>query len=374
MAEQAPADLGVEYRRDAAPQLAKLLGINAHAAPKLKDLEHLLSAKAASGEPVEGKRPYRTTGTERQTMGSLELVFSADKSISAVYALASPDERHAIVAAQRGAVDAAMHQIAGKIGHLRARRNGLDRQDPADLTWIQWQHRMSRRGDPQLHTHVSVPNIVRSRVDGKVGTIDTFALHGFYPIVRETYHRALTAELGKLGMAVEFDARVPAAVLTNVPESVLRHFSSRTADAAAAAAEYLQKHRGVSFDSLTPSQRSAWLGRAAAATRPAAGMFYVPGNGHAAWHARAVGQGYVPPPQFINPQILQRAGLVHATAGQAQQAAQHAQQSPAPASRKQRSETRRQGAQDAIGEHKQRGWWKYDELYRGHGLNHGHKM
>jgi hypothetical protein len=146
-------------------------------------------------------------------------------------------------------------------------------------------------------------------VDGQVGTLDTFALHGFYPKVRETYHRALAAELDKLGLPVKFDDRVPAAVLTNVPDIMLRHFSGRTADAE----KWLSERHGTSFGSLTPHQRSVWLSHASAKTRPPKALYFVPGNGHDAWRTRAAGQGYVPPPQFIDPQALQRAGIVHVT-------------------------------------------------------------
>ena len=298
---------GAAYRGDTSPELAELLKLDLYSLPRLQDLKHLLSGGSADGQWPEGKRRYRASG-KRKTMGSLELVFSADKSVSTVFGLGSPAEREAIGGAQSNAVDAAMHQVADQLGHLRARRDGLDRHDPADLTWIQWQHRTSRRGDPQLHTHVTIPNVVRSRVDGKVGTLDTFAMNGFYATVRDIYHRALADELRKLDLPVEFDAKLCAAILTAVPEQVLRHFSRRTADAEV----WLREKHGVNFGSLTPHQRSTWLSHAAAKTRPHKSMFYVPGNGHSAWHARAVGQGYVPPPQFINPQALQRTDIVHA--------------------------------------------------------------
>jgi len=256
---------GVEYRADTAPELAALLKIDLASSPRLQDLKHLLSGLAADGQQPEGKRRYRSTG-ERKTMGYLELVFSADKSVS-VYA--QGDNRAPIVDAQRKAVDAAMQQIAGTLGFLRVRRDGLDHRDPADLTWIQWQHRFSRHGQSQIHTHVSIPNVVLSRTEpGKVGTLDTFALHGLYPTVRETYHRALAGELHKLGLPVVFDPKVPAAVLTNISYEEQRQASSRTVIAEKAAAEYVGAKLAVHFSALTPKQRSAWIGRAASHTRP----------------------------------------------------------------------------------------------------------
>lgn len=255
---------GVEYRRDTAPELAELLKIDLAAPPQLQDLKNLLSGLASDGEQPEGKRRYRTSG-ERKTMGSLELVFSADKSVS-VYA--QGENRAAIVKAQRNAVDTAMQQIAGQLSFLRVRREGVDHRDPADLTWVLWQHRFNRLGQPQIHTHVSILNVVRSRTEDKVGTLDTMSLNGFYPTVRETYQRALANELGKLGLPVKFDERVPAAVLTNVPLEEKLAASSRTVLAEKAAAEYVQTMHGVDLASLPPKQRSAWVGRAAWHTRP----------------------------------------------------------------------------------------------------------
>ena len=256
---------GVAYRGDMSPELAEILKIDLTAPPELQNLKNLLSGGSADGQPIKGRR-YRTDHKKQQlTMGSLELVFSADKSVS-VYA--QGENRPAIARAQSRAVDVAMHQIADQIGVIRSRRGGLDRRDPADVTWVQWQHRFSRLGQPQIHTHVSLINVCRSRVDGKVGTLDTFLLHGFYPTVRETYHRALADELRKLGLPVVFDTKVPAAVLTNVPYEDQRQASSRTVIAEKAAAEYVESKLAVHFSSLTPKQKSAWIGRAAWRTRP----------------------------------------------------------------------------------------------------------
>jgi hypothetical protein len=264
-----------------------------------------------------------------------------------------------------------MHQIADKIGFIRNRRDGLDKRDPADVTWVQWQHHVSRRGDPQLHTHVSLLNVVRSQVDGKVGTLDTFLLHGFYHKPRETYHRTLASGLGNLGFQVELDAKATTAVITNVPEQILRHFSGRTAEAE----RWLQEKLGPSFASLTPHQRSTWLGHAAAKTRPPKAMHYVAGNGYNVWHARAAGQGYVPPPRFIDPRLLHMFNVVHTTVNEAERhlagIVPPQQQPHAP---KRQNDRRQSAGHEAPDEHKQRGWWKYDELQKGHGLYHGHKL
>jgi conjugative relaxase-like TrwC/TraI family protein len=341
---------GVEYRHDTAPELAAMLKIDLTAELRLDDLKHLLSGKAADGHEIGGKKRSATNG-------SYELVCSPDKSVSVAYGLATPEERPAILRAQRIAVDQAMHQLAGKLSFLRNQRNGLDTRDPADITWVQWQHHLSRRGDPQINTHVSLINVARSRVDGRIGTIDTFLAHGFYHSVWETYHRTLAAELGKLGLPASYDTKTHATVLTGIPAPVLRHFSGRTTEAE----RWLQEKLGPNFASLTPHQRSAWLGHAAAKTRPPKAMYYVAGNGHAAWHARAAGQGYVPPPRFIDPRLLQNASIPHATVQQ------HS-------ATKRQNEQRQSTSHDAPGEHKQRGWWKYDELQKGHGLYHGHKQ
>lgn len=77
------ATFGVTYRQDTAPELAELLKIDLQAVPQLQDLKHLLSAKSADGGRIKG-RFYRKDREDQMTMGSLSLIFSADKSVSAV--------------------------------------------------------------------------------------------------------------------------------------------------------------------------------------------------------------------------------------------------------------------------------------------------
>lgn len=298
---------GVSYRPDTSSELAELLNIDLSELPRLKNLQHLLSARTADGGRIPG-RFYKNDKPEQITMGSLELVFSADKSISVAEALMPAEDRALVQKVQRDAVNEAMLKLSEKTT-VRNRKDGLDVREVADVTWVQWQHRFSRRGDPQMHTHVSLLNVARSRESGKVSTIDTFKLHGHYHAVRETYHRELARGLSELGMPVSYDSQKQAALLHGIPDNILQHFSGRKNDAV----EFLRQH-GVDIEALSPKEQSRQMTRASWVTRPNdKTIFYTPGNGHAAWHARAVGQGYVPPPRFVDPQALQRAGIVHAT-------------------------------------------------------------
>jgi conjugative relaxase-like TrwC/TraI family protein len=298
-------DFGVEYRRDTSKELAALLGFAKDAVPRLKDLKNLLSAKTAHGSRIPG-RNYKSERPDQVPMGSFDLIFSADKSVSVIEALAPVAERRAIRLAHKYAVDAAMRVIAGRLGVARNRRGGQDLREPADVTWVMWHHRFTRRGDPSLHTHVSLLNVALGRESGRVTAVDTKLFHGFQPIVREVYHRELARNLATFGMNVEYDAKRKAAVLTDVPEWLLKHFSRRTDDIFA----YLQKN-GVDTAALTPKGLNWAMQRAAAATIVPKRLWTVPGKGHEAWHARATGAGYVPPPHYVDPVALQRAGLVH---------------------------------------------------------------
>jgi hypothetical protein len=108
------ANFGVQYRSDTSPELAELLGVDLYSIPRLDDLKHLLSGETSDGQQPEGKRRYQTKG-ERNTMGSLELTFSTDKSVSVVFGLSSrrgtPGDCRAH---RRTAVDVAMHQLGNK--------------------------------------------------------------------------------------------------------------------------------------------------------------------------------------------------------------------------------------------------------------------
>ena len=64
-----------------------------------------------------------------------------------------------------------------------------------------FEHRTSRAGDPQLHTHLVIPNLLRG-ADGKWSSVDSRAVHRHVLTASYVYHAVLRGELtARLGVA-----------------------------------------------------------------------------------------------------------------------------------------------------------------------------
>ena len=86
-----------------------------------------------------------------------DLMFSVPKSASVLFGLGDPRGQGAVVRAQRSAVEEAMRYLDREACVVRV---GPERelQRGGGLVGAAFEHRTSRAGDPQLHTHVLVAN------------------------------------------------------------------------------------------------------------------------------------------------------------------------------------------------------------------------
>lgn len=91
-----------------------------------------------------------------------------------------------------------------------------------------FRHRSSRAGDPQLHTHVVVPNLVRG-TDGQWSAPDGRHLYAWQKTAGTMYQSALRAELAPLGPAWRV-RRNGLGELRDIPKIALRAFSRRRTD------------------------------------------------------------------------------------------------------------------------------------------------
>ena len=91
-----------------------------------------------------------------------------------------------------------------------------------------FRHRTSRAGDPQLHTHVVVPNLVQG-ADGRWSAPDGRHLYLWQKASGTLYQSALRAELRSLGLAWHV-RRNGLGELRDIPKEILRAFSHRRAD------------------------------------------------------------------------------------------------------------------------------------------------
>ena len=102
-------------------------------------------------------------------MRAFDLTFSAPKSVSLLWALGSEPVAEVVAAAHREAVEAALGFLEERAAVARVQCGGVRRR-VATEGWVVagFVHRTSREGDPQLHTHCLVPNLVRRKLGREV--------------------------------------------------------------------------------------------------------------------------------------------------------------------------------------------------------------
>ena len=144
-----------------------------------------------------GRSSPRTRGAGNARRGST-LTFSADKSVSAVWAVAGERLRTAIADAHTAAVQYTLeHVIEAHCATTRIRTRTLSGARgelaivPADLIAALFQHGTSRADDPQLHTHCTVMNVARAHFDGKYRALNQYPLYRWKMAAGATYRNHL---------------------------------------------------------------------------------------------------------------------------------------------------------------------------------------
>jgi len=128
-----------------------------------------------------------------------DVTFSAPKSVSLLWAFASPEVASAASIAHVEAVAVALDFLERRAGATRQQLDGQRQQLPTGVAAATFVHRTSREGDPQLHTHCVVANIGR-RPDGTYAALDATPLYEWGKaagsVYQEQLRRSLTQRLG----------------------------------------------------------------------------------------------------------------------------------------------------------------------------------
>ena len=271
-----------EVRRDMDPRVADLLCLDQNRTPTRDEIAHVLAGRRGDGEEMAG---------HARQIAYIDLCFSADKSVALAWAFAPTEaERNAVAQAHRDAVEAAMAYVATEVGQARRGKAGKDGTEPGQIGWIAFDHYASRptvevartgdsgipetqlitlkvAGDPNLHTHVAVPNAVLTG-SGRVGSLDLQRLDGRIHEFGAYYQAHIAQNLRRLGVETRLDERTGAARLTVIPDEVRDAFSKRTRDAESDARAYAQKI-GRNWDTLLPDEKVDLLKSGAFASRKA---------------------------------------------------------------------------------------------------------
>jgi len=206
------------------------LGVDAARPVAAEDFQRLMKVE----HPRTGER-LRSGGAGGEAVAAIDATFSAPKSVSAVWALSSPELRAQLEAAQERAVDAALAHAVEYVPMVRRRvdRSTVLRERPAELLATSWRHTMARAvagraPDPQLHSHVVLHAAVRAG-DGKVVAIESRAWLVHQRELGAAYRAQLAAELGRLGFEVQAGTGRGGRYfeLAGVPQGLIEEWSGR---------------------------------------------------------------------------------------------------------------------------------------------------
>ncbi len=101
----------------------------------------------------------RPIGSSRVTVAAFDLTFSAPKSASVLFALGGPDVARHVVDAHEAAVAGGLAYLE-RTGSRLCRGPGAVVIPTSGMVAGQFTHAVSRNGDPHLHSHVVMANLV----------------------------------------------------------------------------------------------------------------------------------------------------------------------------------------------------------------------
>jgi conjugative relaxase-like TrwC/TraI family protein len=165
----------------------------------------------------------------RGSVPGFDVTFSAPKSVSLLFALGDAETSAAVLAAHERAVAAAFGYLERTSAVARRGASGLESVQGEGLVGAAFVHRLSRAGDPQLHSHVLVTNMVRD-ASGRWTALDGRRLYAHGRTAGYLYQAALRDELtGSLG--VDWGPiRKGGAEIAGVPQRAIKAFSRRRAE------------------------------------------------------------------------------------------------------------------------------------------------
>ena len=171
----------------------------------------------------------RNAGSEQRT-AAFDLTFSADKSVSTLWAMTDGHIHDELARAHDDAVRTALDLIVGKYcAKTRDRPTGEPlRTVDAKIMAATFQHQSSRDNDPQLHTHCVIFNLALAD-DGKWRSLHGKPLYDWQKTAGAVYRNALAWNIAqRLGLAVERYGRDgEQSRIVNIPTELQKFWSKR---------------------------------------------------------------------------------------------------------------------------------------------------
>ena len=199
--------------------------------PTPEQIDHIKAARTVTGAMTSSGDVLAKLNATKAPIAYVDLVWSADKTVSVAWALAPTEaERAMILTAHRDAVNAAMRYVEERIGFIRKGKAGRDGIEAGAVTWMTFHHYTSRPTaqvdrtdahgtgytvnqevplndpDPQLHTHVTLLNAVMTD-SGRIGSLDLDNLDGLVKEFGGVYQAFAAHNLRQHGIEVALDPR-----------------------------------------------------------------------------------------------------------------------------------------------------------------------
>ena len=228
-----------------------------------------------SRDPKTGERLTRAQGAPK--IPGFDATFCAPKSVSLLFTLGEAEASNEVRNAHDAAVSAALHVFEAEAALARRRRGGMERHVGEGFVSAGFRHRSSRAGDPHLHTHVLVANLVWCHDDERWSALDARSLYGWAKTVGYLYEAQLRAELTRRLAVGWTPARNGIAELEGFSGTVLRAFSRRRREI-----EMHMEERGET--GARAAQRAAYATRKPKTDTPAEGLL-------PEWRARSAALG-----------------------------------------------------------------------------------
>ncbi len=194
--------------------------------PERIESEHRANDARVSEEWAEREAAMRRAG-ERRSVAGFDLTFSPPKSLSVLWAAADVAGRETIWAAHHEGVEAALAYLEREAAWSRAGHDGIRQVDTTGWVVASFDHRMSRTGDVQIHTHNAVLNRVRC-ADGQWRSLDSRAVYRAAASAGALYDRVREAALERdLGVRHEVRREGGPREIVGVDDEMCALFSSR---------------------------------------------------------------------------------------------------------------------------------------------------
>nr|MDQ3293726.1 relaxase domain-containing protein [Actinomycetota bacterium] len=230
-------------------------------------------------------------GHRERVVKALDLTLSAPKSLSLLWAFADPVTAAEVSIAVTAAATTALDFLEAQAAVTRRQVGGVRRQVPTrGFAAAMFTHWTSRAGDPQLHVHCLVPNIVE-RDDGTHVAIDAGPIHTWLKAAGTVFQADLQRRLiERLGVTWGPE-RNGTRELAGFNREQLRAFSKRTV-----AIETLLE---AGPEAVTPRERMRADDRASLATRQRKDPSFTPAVLRERWTDEAARAGIPTGPQLL---------------------------------------------------------------------------